>query len=56
MTYNILANCYSDTAMAKEQLFSHCPLEYLDFRYRRILLVHEIQSKLKIKSAYNKII
>ena len=44
MSYNVLANCYSDTAAAKEHLFSHCPLEYLDFRYRRILLVHEIKS------------
>ena len=44
MTYNILANCYSETALAKEKLYPYCPLEYLEFKYRRILLVHEIKS------------
>ena len=43
MTYNILANCYSDSALAKEELYTYCPSEFLEFRYRRILLVHEIK-------------
>jgi mRNA deadenylase 3'-5' endonuclease subunit Ccr4 len=46
MSYNILANCYSDTTYAKEVLFSHCPSDYLKFTYRRILLVHEIISRI----------
>jgi mRNA deadenylase 3'-5' endonuclease subunit Ccr4 len=46
MTYNILANCYSETALAKEKLYPYCPLEYLEFKYRRILLVHEIKSNI----------
>ncbi len=44
MTYNILANCYSETVVAQEQLYPYCPAEYLDFKYRRALLVHEILS------------
>ena len=52
MTYNVLANCYSDTTMAKEELFKHCPPEYLDFRYRRLLLAHEIKSNLKLISLF----
>lgn len=46
MSYNILANCYADTTLAREELFKSCPSEYLDFKYRRILLIHEIKSKL----------
>ncbi len=45
MTYNILAKCYSETSLAKEHLYTYCPPEYLDFMYRRTLLVHEILSK-----------
>ena len=45
MSYNILANCYADTALAREELFNYCPAEFLDFKYRRLLLVHEIKSK-----------
>ncbi|CAF0767148.1 unnamed protein product [Brachionus calyciflorus] len=42
VTYNILANCYSDTSLAKTELYPYCPLEYLDFKYRKILLINEI--------------
>ena len=48
MTYNVLANCYSDSVLAKESLFAYCPPEYLDFKYRRILLVHEIKRNFKL--------
>ena len=42
MSYNVLK-------MASGSLtedYPRCPPEYLDFKYRRILLVHEIKSKL----------
>ena len=42
MSYNILANCYADTALARDELFNYCPSDYLDFKYRRLLLLHEI--------------
>ena len=44
MTYNILAECYSETVLAREQLYTYCPAEYLDFKYRRIIIIHEIKS------------
>ena len=46
MSYNILANCYSETSLAKEKLYPYCPLEFLEFKYRRLLIVHEIKSTL----------
>lgn len=45
MTYNILANCYADSVLAREELYIYCPSEFLDFKYRRVLLAHEIKSK-----------
>ncbi|RNA38549.1 2 -5 -phosphodiesterase 12 [Brachionus plicatilis] len=44
VTYNVLANCYSDTSLAKTDLYPYCPLEYLDFKYRKILLINEIKN------------
>ena len=44
ISYNVLANCYSDSEASHKAFFSACPREYLDFQYRRLLLVHEIQS------------
>lgn len=54
MSYNILASCYSDTDEAKEELFTHCPLDYLDFKYRRILLLHEIKSNSNLIKKYER--
>lgn len=54
MSYNILASCYSDTAAAREELFAHCPLEYLDFKYRRPLLLHEIKSKIQFEFYFSR--
>lgn len=44
MSYNILANCYADSSLAKGELYPYCPDEYLNFKYRRVLLIHEIKS------------
>lgn len=49
MSYNILAGCYSETPAAKEEIFTHCTLDFLDFNYRRVLLLHEIISKNLLK-------
>ena len=53
MTYNILANCYSETSLAKEHMYPYCPPEYLSFIYRRPLIIHEIKSAY-IRSFLNK--
>ena len=50
MTYNVLANCYSETSLAKEKLYPYCPAEFLEFKYRRILLIHEMQSTILNKT------
>ncbi|KAK3909043.1 2',5'-phosphodiesterase 12 [Frankliniella fusca] len=42
MTYNILAGMYSDTDIAKTELFAHCPPYALDIDYRKQLLMKEI--------------
>ena len=42
MTYNILADQYAATDRAKEELFAHCPSEFLEAHYRRPLLFKEI--------------
>lgn len=40
MSYNILAQ---DLLQAHEELYSHCPLEVLEWNYRCSLLLKEIQ-------------
>lgn len=40
MSYNILAQ---DLLEANQELYRHCPLEVLDWSYRYILLIEEIQ-------------
>ena len=50
MTYNVLANCYSETSLAKEKLYPYCPVEFLEFKYRRILLIHEMKSTILNKN------
>ncbi|KAK2826155.1 hypothetical protein Q5P01_020369 [Channa striata] len=40
MSYNILAQ---DLLEANQELYTHCPLEVLDWSYRYILLIEEIQ-------------
>ncbi len=42
MTYNILADQYASTDRAKEELFAHCPSEFLEPQYRRPLVFKEI--------------
>lgn len=42
VSYNILADCYADTETAKNELFAHCPVEYLDVEYRKQLYLKEI--------------
>lgn len=39
MSYNILAD---DLLMANMELYTHCPLEVLDWGYRSILVLEEI--------------
>lgn len=40
MSYNILAD---DLLQANQELYTHCPLEVLDWSYRCSLLLEEIQ-------------
>lgn len=45
MSYNILADCYTESILDNE--YEYCNYEYLKFDYRRPLLIHEILSKFK---------
>ncbi|KAH9498116.1 2',5'-phosphodiesterase 12 [Bulinus truncatus] len=42
MTYNILAQIYADTDLARQELFHYCPSKALDMDYRKHLLLKEI--------------
>lgn len=42
MTYNILADFYSDSDFSREQLFPHCPPYALSMDYRKYLLLKEL--------------
>lgn len=42
LTYNLLAQVYADTDLAREELFSHCPPHALEMDYRKHLLLKEI--------------
>ncbi|XP_059160950.1 2',5'-phosphodiesterase 12-like [Physella acuta] len=42
VSYNLLAQIYADTDLAKTELFSHCSLKALDMDYRKHLLLKEI--------------
>ncbi|KAK7113661.1 hypothetical protein V1264_012910 [Littorina saxatilis] len=42
VSYNLLADIYSDSEFAREVLFPHCPPYALDMDYRRQLLLKEI--------------
>ena len=42
VTYNILADQYASTESAKNQIFAHCPPEYLSADYRRPLVLGEL--------------
>lgn len=45
MSYNILADCYADTETAKNELFAHCPVEFLDVEYRKMIYLKELIGK-----------
>ena len=45
LSYNILAKCFTDSNKVLNT-YPSCSLEYLDSNYRRVLLTHEIKSKL----------
>lgn len=42
VSYNILADMYSDSKTAREELFRHCPPQYLTMDYRKHLLLKEL--------------
>ena len=42
VSYNLLAEVYSDTDFAKEHLFHYCPYEVLEMDYRKHLFLKEI--------------
>ncbi|CAL1533474.1 unnamed protein product [Lymnaea stagnalis] len=42
LTYNILAQIYADTDLARQELFNYCPSHALDMDYRKHLLLKEI--------------
>ncbi|XP_005090525.1 2',5'-phosphodiesterase 12 [Aplysia californica] len=42
LSYNILAEMYADTDVARTQLFAHCPQQALDMSYRKQLILKEI--------------
>ena len=42
VSYNLLADTYSDTDFAREVLFPYCPRYALDMDYRKHFLIKEI--------------
>ncbi|CAG5136448.1 unnamed protein product [Candidula unifasciata] len=42
LTYNLLAQVYADTDLARQELFSYCPKHALEMDYRKHLLLKEI--------------
>lgn len=42
VSYNILADMYSDSKTAREELFKHCPAQFLTMDYRKHLLLKEL--------------
>lgn len=42
VSYNILADMYSDSKTAREELFKHCPAQFLTMDYRKHLLFKEL--------------
>lgn len=42
MSYNMLADTYVDSEHSREVLFAYCPVEFLNFEYRKQLLIKEI--------------
>ncbi|KAG5445774.1 2',5'-phosphodiesterase 12 [Clonorchis sinensis] len=44
VSYNLLADLYSSTEAARDIIFRHCPLEYLDQKYRLPLILREVLS------------
>ena len=42
VTYNLLADMYSDSKTAREELFSYCPKQFLTMDYRKHLLIDEL--------------
>ncbi|TGZ67319.1 hypothetical protein CRM22_004866 [Opisthorchis felineus] len=44
VSYNLLADLYSSTEAARDIIFRHCPLEYLDQKYRLPLILRELLS------------
>ncbi|GFR85315.1 2',5'-phosphodiesterase 12 [Elysia marginata] len=45
LTYNLLAEVYSDTDFSRDHLFHYCPPEFLTMDYRKHLLLKEIVAK-----------
>ena len=43
VSYNILADCYSNTDMAFTQLYPYCPKKFLNGFYRRALTLRELR-------------
>jgi len=42
VTYNILADVYSDSDYSRDYLFPHCPADILSIDYRKQLLLKEL--------------
>jgi len=42
VSYNILANGYATSSDAGDRLYPYCPSDYLEFDYRKPLLLREI--------------
>lgn len=42
MSYNVLADVYTNSDFSRNTLFKHCPEKYLDYDYRKLLLTKEL--------------
>ncbi|XP_067936205.1 2',5'-phosphodiesterase 12-like isoform X2 [Watersipora subatra] len=42
VSYNLLAHTYTDTEFSRKELFSHCPVGYLEYDYRKSLIAKEL--------------
>jgi len=42
VTYNVLADVYTESEVSRTKLFSHCPASFIDYGYRKLLIAQEL--------------
>ena len=53
MTYNVLADTYSETDFSKTVLYPYCPPYALEFDYRKLLILKELTGTILSKCINN---